>query len=75
MSEEKWRRLTNPQTAEDFGLSLTKEELGSFPAGRTILSEIGQLKQNKKVCSLQLRACGINAAKIMDSLILKSIGG
>ena len=40
--EEKWKRLTNPQTAEDYGLSLTEAELETFDEGREVLAGMRQ---------------------------------
>lgn len=34
---ERWRRMTNPQTVEDYGLSVTLEELYETPEGREII--------------------------------------
>lgn len=38
--EEKWGRLQNPQSVEDYGLSVTVEELESFEAGREVAAAI-----------------------------------
>lgn len=40
--EEKWKRLTNPKTAEDYGLSLTETELETFAEGRELLAGMRQ---------------------------------
>jgi len=40
--EEKWKRLTNPQTADDYGLSLTETELETFAEGREVLAGMRQ---------------------------------
>lgn len=40
--EEKWKRLTKPKTAEDYGISLTEAELDTFPEGREVLAGMRQ---------------------------------
>lgn len=39
-AEEKWNRLTNPKSVEDYGLSLTESEMVTFPEGRKIIAGI-----------------------------------
>lgn len=36
---EKWKRLTNPQTIEDYGLSVSLDELAETAEGREILEK------------------------------------
>lgn len=35
---EKWNRLTNPQTVEDYGLSVNLEDLAETKEGREIIA-------------------------------------
>lgn len=37
---EKWKRLTNPTCADDYGLSVTLDELKQTEEGRKILNEL-----------------------------------
>lgn len=34
---EKWKRMSNPQTVEDYGLSVSLEELAQTEEGRQII--------------------------------------
>jgi len=45
--QEKWDRLNNPKSLEDYGISLREEELRSFPEGRALLLELGLYKSMK----------------------------
>ena len=36
-AQEKWERLTNPKTVEDYGLSMTETELLEFEEGRKVV--------------------------------------
>lgn len=41
--KEKLKRLTNPQCAEDYGLSISFDELASFDTGRAFLEAFNEI--------------------------------
>ena len=48
LPEEKWNRLNNPKTLEDYGLSLNEDELQSFPEGKVLLQSIKRIEASKE---------------------------
>jgi hypothetical protein len=38
--EEKWKRLNNPTSAEDYGLSLSRDELLTFSEGQQMVAMV-----------------------------------
>ena len=46
--QEKLGRLTNPQSVDDYGLSMTGNELSSFKEGREFLNEMTQIISYQK---------------------------
>lgn len=44
---EKWARLQNPKCLEDYGLSLTQEDLRQFPEGRRLLAEVRSVQRSR----------------------------
>ncbi len=39
-AQEKWERLTNPKTLEDYGLSMMETELLEFEEGRKVVESL-----------------------------------
>jgi len=37
---EKWARMANPQTIEDYGLGITADELMTFPEGVELMKQM-----------------------------------
>jgi len=72
---EKWRRLINPQALGDYGLSVTGEELKTFPDGRIVYDEIVGLRETARAMNLRLTTLGINVAETKDSLLCEFMGG
>lgn len=51
--KEKWDRLNNPTCLEDYGLSLSRDELIQFPEGRAIVEHLDFIaKQRSDIDSL-----------------------
>lgn len=47
--QEKWNRLSNPQCLKDYGLSITEEEMVSFPEGKNIVRTLKLTKIKHKI--------------------------
>ena len=64
--EQKWMRITNPKTADDYGLSMTETELETFEEGREILSELRGMMENKERQTELARMLGARAADTFE---------
>lgn len=72
--QEKWDRLNNPQCLKDYGISLTKSEMMSFPEGRVII-RVGLEKHCPfKILELtdspEFKQLMTNAAESRDKVII-----
>lgn len=67
--EEKWQRLNNPQTCEDYGLSLSESELRAFPAGRKLLLEIRLLQRKRKQNNLFMAKMGKRVKQVREQIM------
>ena len=73
--EEKWERLTNPKTIEDYGLRMSENELMQFPEGQRVVAEVRARQEERSMLIRSARAAGKNTAATIDSLILRVLGG
>ena len=72
--EEKWERLNNPKTREDYGLCLSEEELSTFEAGRKILAGAKQAAdQGRDQYSEVAKSMGAQASKTLDDVAMRVI--
>lgn len=72
---EKWKRLNNPKSIDDYGLSLSGSELKTFPEGREIVKAIND--RRREISNLQDLAAklGLAAARKIDEIISKVLSG
>ena len=71
---EKWDRLNNPKTLEDYGLCLSEEELSTFEAGRKILAGAKQAAaQGLDQYSEVAKSIGMQARKTLDAVMMRAI--
>jgi len=66
--QEKWERLNNPTCIEDYGLSISEEELVTFPAGAAILEALDEPRLKEKFDNL-LGSPGANCGKTVQKII------
>lgn len=59
--KEKWERITNPKTVDDYGLSIGEIELETFEEGKKIISGIRALTNNNERNKELMRMLGANA--------------
>lgn len=72
--EEKWERLNNPKTLEDYGLCLSEEELGTFEEGRKILAGARLAAgRNQDRYSEAAKSMGAQASKTLDDVAMRVI--
>lgn len=71
--QEKWQRLNNPRSIEDYAISLSENELRAFPAGRSILLDIrlGQrrARQFERVVLPFVRRLAAKYSRSIDELV------
>ena len=68
--KEKWRRMSNPKFATDYGFSIKGEELKTFREGRKLLKEINKIKQENKFVNEIMRNLGYAMAKRLDRTVI-----
>lgn len=69
--KEKWDRLNNPKTLEDYSLCMSEEELGTFEAGRKILAGAKQAAAQGLDQYLEVaKSIGMQARKTLDDVAL-----
>lgn len=73
--EEKWKRLTNPKTLEDFGLSVTEAELETFPDGCEILAGFRQVTAERAAQTAICGSIGERMARTQEEIFLKAMRG
>lgn len=70
--QEKWDKLSNPQSAKDFGISITSDELKTFPEGRAYILSIRvrerKLKRLMSLASMAGMAIGKYERKIFNEV-------
>lgn len=66
--EERFRRLTNPQTVDDYGLSLNEQELNTFAEGKEILAELRSLTKTNYRQSELMRMFGAKAGDTIERI-------
>lgn len=76
--KEKWERIKNPKCAKDYGLSIGRSELMTFPEGRALCAEIDYIREGGKdvpITSLdaQLKLLGEQMAETLKELCIKVI--
>jgi len=69
--QDKWNRLNNPKTIEDYGLSLTEKELRTFPEGRIILFDIKVNLRKEKQLNNKLNKLKLNMQQTIENLIIQ----
>jgi len=73
--KEKWDRLNNPTCVEDYGLSLSREELAQFPEGHAIINRVDELRRERKEMEIIMREMGKNCRKTIDNILKTQVGG
>lgn len=68
--KEKWDRLQNPKTPEDYGLCLTETELRQFPEGRSVLLGVRTIQRTRANGRRFGRKMGEAMGKTMDRIIM-----
>lgn len=66
--KEKWERINNPKTFEDYGLGLTEEELRTFPEGRAFLIEVRMVQRYRKNMIRLMHQFGKSVGIMLDEL-------
>ena len=69
--KEKWDRLNNPQSADDYGLGMTEAELLTFPEGREaveLMRAIKEIYAPRKDLSKAFRDAGIKLDKAVEAI-------
>ena len=72
---EKWTRLNNPQTLEDWGISITESEMRTFPEGRAFLCCLKRIERRERQKDMVLMSMVDNMKNTVDEIILKTILG
>ena len=69
--QEKWDRLSNPQCLEDYGISLTKDEMMSFPEGRGVIRSAEKYLEILELTDLPIsKQLMMNVAESRDKMII-----
>ncbi len=76
--EEKWKHINNPQSLEDYKLSLSTEELKTFAGGRQLLALINKGHKNtwsrKQLdCMGNMGRLGARAGQAVREKIIKNL--
>lgn len=67
-AEEKWGRLTSPETLADYGLTLNASELATFPEGRAVLAELCEARETRAQENGCAQAMGARCADVLMQL-------
>jgi len=68
---EKWERINNPQTVEDYSICMNREELMLIEAGRKIVAQLDTIEAERQELKRRVKALAKDAASRLDALALE----
>ena len=72
---EKFNALLNPKNLDSYGLTLTEEEMRTFPEGREFLLEIAKHRRSTRKVTRTAIALGKAASRATDQIALSVLLG
>ncbi len=67
--KSKLKALINPQTLEDYGVSISETEMRTFPEGRAFLLAIRKKQRDARRIDRLMSQCGAQAAETVDRIL------
>lgn len=71
--KEKWDRINNPMSVEDYGLFLTEDELRTFLEGRKLLLGVRIMQRKDKKIERWSKEASKFLAELHDKIALKAM--
>lgn len=73
--EDKWQRLNNPKTIEDYSLSMNRAELMKIPEGREIVEAMDKMRDRMSLIEEADRMANEATQSMIDKLFMEVMSG